>query len=82
MKWQKKSKRYRQKHPRCAICGKPAKQVHHIKHRKFGGTDDDFNLISLCDECHTKLHQEETDGSFGVWILKRLIEEGHEPYDR
>lgn len=33
-------------------------EVHHIKYRSQGGTDDLNNLIILCEECHKKVHAE------------------------
>ena len=41
----------------CATCGsKKEIEQHHIIPLKAGGTDDYFNLISLCHDCHMKLH--------------------------
>ena len=42
----------------CRICGcKEAKfHVHHIETRKAGGNAPD-NLITLCENCHEKLHK-------------------------
>jgi len=37
--------------------------VHHIIFRSKGGTDTPDNLITLCEDCHTKLHK-------GEFILK------------
>ncbi len=31
-------------------------EVHHIIFRSQGGSDDEENLITLCEPCHTKLH--------------------------
>lgn len=31
-------------------------EVHHIKYRSQGGTDDLDNLITLCTDCHKKVH--------------------------
>lgn len=31
-------------------------EVHHIKYRSQGGTDDLDNLITLCADCHKKVH--------------------------
>ena len=33
--------------------------VHHIVFRSNGGTDTPDNLITLCEECHTKIHRGE-----------------------
>ena len=45
----------------CQCCGKKATrlEVHHIIYRSNGGTDDENNLITLCEECHGKVHKNE-----------------------
>lgn len=45
----------------CQCCGKKATrlEVHHIICRSNGGTDDENNLITLCEECHSKVHKNE-----------------------
>ena len=42
----------------CQCCGKKncRLEVHHIKFRRNGGTDDEENLITLCKECHDGVH--------------------------
>lgn len=41
----------------CATCGSTLEiEQHHIIPLQAGGTDDYFNLISLCHDCHMKLH--------------------------
>lgn len=42
----------------CQICGKTHTrlEVHHIIFRRHGGTDDENNLIALCEECHAAIH--------------------------
>ena len=41
----------------CATCGsKTDIEQHHIIPIAAGGTDDYFNLISLCHDCHMNLH--------------------------
>ena len=42
----------------CQCCGKKncRLEVHHIKFRRNGGTDDEENLITLCKECHDGIH--------------------------
>lgn len=42
----------------CQICGKKhtGLEVHHIIFRGQGGTDDENNLITLCEDCHTGIH--------------------------
>ena len=43
--------------------------VHHIVYRSQGGSDDESNLITLCEGCHHKLHQ-------GKIKLKKSISQG------
>lgn len=42
----------------CQCCGKKScrLEVHHIKFRSNGGTDDEENLITLCEDCHKGVH--------------------------
>lgn len=44
-------------------------EVHHIVYRSQDGSDDESNLITLCDDCHNKLHQ-------GKMKLKKSISQG------
>lgn len=48
----------------CRHCGEEERaaggvglHVHHIKMRDAGGSDDPSNLITLCEECHNRLHR-------------------------
>ena len=42
----------------CQCCGKKNTrlEVHHIIYRSQGGTDDENNLITLCENCHSNIH--------------------------
>lgn len=42
----------------CQCCGKKHTrlEVHHIIFRIMGGTDDERNLITLCEKCHKAIH--------------------------
>ena len=40
----------------CQLCNKQATQLHHILFKSYGGADISQNLISLCNECHIKVH--------------------------
>lgn len=42
----------------CQCCGKKncRLEVHHVKFRSNGGTDDEENLITLCEDCHKGVH--------------------------
>ncbi len=48
----------------CQICGakttknkKVELEVHHIRPKSMGGTDDETNLVTLCKSCHDKVHK-------------------------
>lgn len=45
-------------HYTCQCCGKKncRLEVHHIKFKSDGGTDDEENLITLCEDCHKGVH--------------------------
>jgi hypothetical protein len=48
---------------RCCICGHlHAVQVHHIKPKEKGGTDDIENGIPLCPNCHDAVHTDYSSG--------------------
>lgn len=44
---------------RCAVCGRPATNLHHRLPRSRGGPDDDFNRIPVCGSgthgCHGRI---------------------------
>lgn len=44
----------------CRYCGAMAGriQVHHIHYRSEGGTDEEQNLITLCEEHHSLMHSD------------------------
>lgn len=50
----------------CQCCGKKhvRLEVHHIIFRSLGGTDDERNLITLCEKCHKAIHD-------GILILTK-----------
>ena len=50
----------------CQCCGKKhvRLEVHHIIFRSMGGTDDERNLITLCEKCHKMVHD-------GILILTK-----------
>jgi 5-methylcytosine-specific restriction endonuclease McrA len=42
---------------RCQQCGSRTNlEVHHLQFRSHLGTDSEENLITLCRECHERLH--------------------------
>lgn len=42
---------------RCQACGSRTNlQVHHIQLRSQSGDDAEANLITLCSDCHQKIH--------------------------
>ncbi len=43
----------------CQLCGKKHTllEVHHIIWRSRGGLDDENNLITVCHDCHSKIHE-------------------------
>lgn len=52
---------YEEASHRCSICKEPYMEIHHIKYQKNGGKTEYDNLIVLCPNCHTRVHQEKGD---------------------
>lgn len=50
--------------PCCIYCGRPllvGANLHHVKFRSQLGKDDKNNLVTLCFNCHRKLHDGDKD---------------------
>jgi len=64
--WREIRAAYLAAHPLCVMCRyagrlKPADTVHHITPLAVGGNNYWHNLMSLCGECHSRLHAEQGD---------------------
>ena len=64
--WQRIRAAYVRRHPFCERCFAEHKltlveEVHHILPLSEGGTNEEANLMSLCQSCHTKIHLERGD---------------------
>lgn len=59
----------------CQCCGKKhvRLEVHHIIFRSMGGTDDERNLITLCEKCHKAVHD-------GILILTKKLKKSNLKY--
>jgi len=56
----------------CTVCGsKEYLYVHHIEHKKHGGTHDMNNLTTLCEECHAEQHKGEPVYNLMIANIKR-----------
>ena len=42
----------------CEVCGCKGTEIHHIKYKSRGGTDEINNLMAICRKCHEKAHAE------------------------
>jgi 5-methylcytosine-specific restriction protein A len=75
------TKRYAKEHPVCEICGssnglgRVRGGVHHIVYRSHGGDDRDSNLITLCGQHHTEVHDGEIDSEYLMQIkeMSRMV---------
>ena len=47
---------WHEQHGKCAVCGAPITQCHHIVPRSRNGVDNVRNIIGLCDSCHREVH--------------------------
>lgn len=64
--WKRIRDRYASRHPFCEECQRkgllrPVEEVHHKVPLSQGGTHDESNLVSLCKECHARIHAERGD---------------------
>ena len=59
------------KHKYCVACGSIDElHDHHLVPRSVGGSDDEKNIITLCNPCHGKIH-----GITKEWNLTKLTKE-------
>ena len=57
--WQERRKEVIDEHPICQRCGvKPARDVHHLRALRQGGTHERGNLIALCRSCHLSVERQ------------------------
>lgn len=63
----------------CRLCGakKCQIQVHHILPRANGGSDKPSNLISLCGNCHGKVHENHNDNPLFIELQKMKISDSY-----
>lgn len=59
----------RSKNTACSMCGwnETSLDIHHIKPKAKGGSDDHSNLIIVCPNCHRKAHE----GKYSIEELKQ-----------
>ena len=51
----------------CAACGTTEDlQHHHLVMRAEGGSNHETNLITLCYDCHLKLHKRQKNGTYNA----------------
>lgn len=68
----------------CVLCNKPAQEVHHKKHITPNNINNPAitlnpeNLISLCGDCHKKIHAgEQTNQQESILPLISFDEDGN-----
>ena len=75
--WKRIRDRYVSQHPLCEQCLehgilRPVEEVHHKIPLVEGGTHEENNLISLCKECHARIHAKRGDGGMEKAIPRRM----------
>ena len=64
----------------CEYCGNRFNlHRHHILYRSKGGEDSDSNLITLCQKCHWRAHD---NPNFIIKLLKSLVGSGDLRYEK
>jgi formate-dependent nitrite reductase cytochrome c552 subunit len=52
----------------CVVCHKSAVHVHHVLPRSSGGSDDFDNLVSVCNSCHRRIHDDPVWSVSAGWL--------------
>jgi len=55
--------------------GRPANKKierHHVKHQSSGGTDTRDNIVNLCSNCHTLVHQKKIESDSIQEFIKAI----------
>lgn len=58
----------------CACRSKKNIHHHHLVPKSLGGTDDEKNILSLCNICHSKIHRRGKEFAVSALISKALQE--------
>lgn len=74
--WRAISKRILEERPLCetATCKRRSQHVDHRVPRAMGGTDDDSNLVALCNRCHGKKTARERRGDVFEFLDPKLLD--------
>jgi 5-methylcytosine-specific restriction endonuclease McrA len=51
-------------------CDRPAQQIHHLKPRGRGGSNESWNLKHICFDCHRLIHDEPLFGERIGMLIK------------
>ena len=71
---EERKKIYRRDGYRCALCDSTKYlQIHHVIHRRIGGSNNEHNLITLCSDCHAMAHGTNLNG--WVDVTQETIEQ-------
>lgn len=71
-----KKKSYTNKEGFCILCGTKGVDIHHIKTRGSGGSDEYWNMVELCHPHHQELHTmgnlqfSKEYGEYEFWLIK------------
>jgi len=40
----------------CVLCGRQAKEIHHVMLKSHSGNNTSYNLVCVCRVCHSRIH--------------------------
>lgn len=80
--WEERKRQYYATHERkCAVCGHPDVDLHHIKYGNYG-RERDFDLAPLCRVHHQELHDKIGVRKDTKYQSRYVIEEAREAWAR
>jgi len=73
--------RYIDENKSCLVCNRLGVDLHHVKSRGSGGSDESFNLMPLCRWHHSQLHSEGLNKFSKKFHVRNWLEENDWIFD-
>ena len=73
--------KYKNKDKTCIVCNRQGVDLHHVKTRGSGGSDEEFNLMPLCRWHHSQIHTEGLNKLSMKYRVRNWLEDNDYVYD-